>query len=124
MLTSNSPTSEASMPIPAGERKRAPLHPGQIVAGILKEQNISARACALAIHMTPQSLGDVLNGKTAVTASTALRLAAFLGNERSPELWLGLQADRDLWLARQELEGELKQIRNASPFSKKGRAAA
>jgi antitoxin HigA-1 len=94
--------------LPAGERKRPPLHPGQIIGGILEEQGISARTCALAIGMTPQALGNVLNGKSPVTPSTALRIGVYFGN--GPDLWLNLQADYDVHHAKLEFADVLRRI--------------
>jgi len=47
------------------------------------------------------TLSNVLNGKAGVTASFALRLAAWLGT--SPEMWVGMQAQWDLWQAQRTL---------------------
>jgi hypothetical protein len=44
-----------------------------------------------------------------MTTEMALRLGTFFGN--GPELWLGLQADYDIWQARQKLAGDLAKIK-------------
>jgi len=96
---------------PAGERRREPTHPGRIVASTLDNLRLSVRAGATAIGVTPTALNNVIAGKSAVTAEMALRLGTWLGN--GPELWLGLQADHDLWRARQAMRDELARIKRA-----------
>lgn len=93
---------------PAGERKVAPVHPGQVIGGILEEQGVSLRAAARAIGVTPMALGNVINGKSAVSADMALRIGVYLWN--GPDLWLRMQADYDLWHARARLKAELARI--------------
>jgi addiction module HigA family antidote len=95
----------------AGPRQRPPTHPGQIVASALDELNISVRAAAAAIGVTPSALGNIIKGKSGVTPQMALRLGAYFGN--GAELWLGLQQDHDLWHAREAMRGTLKAIRPA-----------
>ncbi len=95
--------------IPAGPIKRAPLHPGEVIADILDDNRISMRAAAKAIGMSPTGLEKVLKGKGPVTPDTALRLEAYFGNEH-PELWLDMQQNYDLYHARARLAGALKKI--------------
>lgn len=94
--------------ITAKPRKVAPPHPGSIIAGLLEENRISMRQAATAIGMSPTGLNKVLLGESPVTAATALRISAYLGG--TPELYLRLQADLDLWNARQDLAAELAAI--------------
>ena len=49
--------------------------------------------------MPPNRISEIVNGKRAITADTALRLGKYFGV--SPELWLDLQSDYDLRIARQ-----------------------
>ena len=107
-LTEDSMAKSLAKSLPAGERKRPPLHPGQIIAGILEDQRLSARAAAIAIGMTPQALSNVLKGKSPVTPGTALRIGTYFGN--GPDLWLNLQADYDLYQTRAALAGKLAKI--------------
>jgi addiction module HigA family antidote len=69
---------------PARQRKVAPLHPGQVIGGILEDQRISVRAAAKAIGMSHNALANVIAGRSAVTAEMALRLGKYFGN--GPEL--------------------------------------
>lgn len=122
MSTLNSPTEGAGSPppplrsgtmtmasIPAGKRSAPPVHPGAVVADILEELDMSARALATAIGMSAMGVNQVVNGKTPITPGTALRLAALFGN--TAEHWLDMQQEYDLWHARQELDSVLKKIK-------------
>jgi antitoxin HigA-1 len=57
-----------------------------------------AREAAKRLGVTRQALSALLNGRAGVSASMALRLEAALG--ASAEMWLGMQTNHDLWLAR------------------------
>src|SRR5687767_1585887 len=95
---------------PARKRKGVPPHPGLMAASILDENHVSARQAAIAMGgMTPAGLGKVLKGKAPVTAETALRFGVYFGN--GPALWLGLQADYDLWHQGEALRAELAKIK-------------
>ena len=103
-------TAVSAMAHPARQRKRPPSHPGEMIADILDEQRVSARAAAVAIGMSHTGLVKVLKGESPVTTETALRIAAYFDND-TPDFWLRLQADYDLFHARAELGAELKKIR-------------
>lgn len=92
----------------AGPRKRTPSHPGAVATDALDRLGISARQAALAMQVTPMALGNVLNGRSAVTPEMALRLGTYFGN--GPELWLAMQAEYDLALARTTMGDILKAI--------------
>ena len=59
---------------------------------------MSVSAAADHLHVTRVTLSRVLNGKAGISASMALRLSAALGT--TPELWVNMQAQYDLWQAR------------------------
>ena len=82
------------------ERKLLDLiHPGEILSDeFMKPMGISINKLARDIGVGPGRISAIVNGKRPITADTALRLAKYLGV--SSELWLGLQADYDLRLAR------------------------
>lgn len=80
-----------------------PIHPGEILLEeFLKPLHISINRLAREIGVPPGRISTIVNGKRAITADTALRLAAFFGT--TPELWLNLQADYDLRIARRTTE--------------------
>lgn len=69
-------------------------HPGEIIARDLDDMGISGRRFALNIGVTPATVSRLLTGKTALTPSLAIRIAAALGS--TPEFWLRLQSTYDL----------------------------
>ncbi|EAS3780359.1 TPA: HigA family addiction module antidote protein [Salmonella enterica] len=69
-------------------------HPGEIIARDLEDMGISGRRFALNIGVTPATVSRFLAGKTALTPSLAIRIAAALGS--TPEFWLRLQSAYDL----------------------------
>ena len=82
-------------------RMHNPAHPGALIADILENGGLSVgtSVTALAKHLgvTRATLSRVINGRAAVSAEMALRLEDALGVKA--DLWLRLQAQRDLWLA-------------------------
>ncbi len=83
-------------------RKRAelePIHPGEVLfEDFLAPLNISINQLARDIYVPPGRISAIVNRRRAITADTALRLGKYFGV--SPELWIGLQADYDLRVAR------------------------
>ncbi|HGN0870237.1 addiction module HigA family antidote [Providencia alcalifaciens] len=69
-------------------------HPGKIIARDLEDMGVSGRRFALNIGVTPATVSRFLAGKTALTPSLAIRIAAALGS--TPEFWLRLQSAYDL----------------------------
>ena len=89
-------------------RKRLldPIHPGEILLeDFMKPLGISINKLARDIAVPPGRISTIVNGKRAITADTALRLGKYLGV--SSELWLGLQADFDLRMARRTVGPEI-----------------
>ena len=78
-------------------RMHNPPHPGLVLREYLGETTVSRAADHLRIARV--TLSRVLNGKAGISATMAIRLAAALGT--SPELWMNMQAQYDLWQARQ-----------------------
>ena len=80
-----------------------PPHPGEFIAGIYLEPNsISGRELAEKLDVAPSTLHRILNGMSRITPEMALRLSKSLG--RSPESWLAMQDNYDLWQAKQSLD--------------------
>ena len=76
-----------------------PIHPGEILMEeFLKPMGISINRLARDIEVPPGRISTIVNGKRSITADTALRLGLYFGV--SPELWLNLQTDYDLRVAR------------------------
>jgi antitoxin HigA-1 len=79
-------------------RMHNPAHPGQVLREWIPEEMTVTRA-AEELQISRVMLSKVLNGKAGVTAGMALRLSAWLGT--SPDVWLGMQSQYDLWQAEQ-----------------------
>ena len=76
-----------------------PPHPGEFINDVYLEPNkVSGRELAAALGVSPSTLNRLLNGSTGVSPAMALRLSKSLG--RSPESWLAMQSNHDLWNAR------------------------
>ena len=76
-----------------------PPHPGEFITEVyLKPNNLSARELAAKLGVAASTLHRILIGSSNVSPEMALRLAKALG--RSPESWLALQYNHDLWRAK------------------------
>jgi addiction module HigA family antidote len=79
--------------------KLAPLHPGEILhEDFLKPLGLSINGLARALHVPANHVSGIVNEKRGISALMVLRLARYFGT--SPELWLGLQQDYELDVAR------------------------
>ena len=80
-----------------------PPHPGEFIRDVyLTPHDISIRKLALSLGVAPSTVARLIKGLNAVSPEMALRLSVVLG--RSPESWLKLQQNYDLWVARQHLD--------------------
>jgi len=81
------------------KRKLTPIPPGEILyEDFMKPMGVSINALAREIAVQPNRISDIVNGKRSITADTALRLGKYFGV--SPEVWLNLQVDYDLRVAK------------------------
>jgi addiction module HigA family antidote len=88
-------------------RKLAPVHPGEILLeDFLKPLELSQYRLAKGLNVPPRRINEIVLGKRAVTADTALRLARFFGT--SARFWLNLQTAYDLDVERDRLAGRLQ----------------
>jgi len=89
-------------------KKLTNIHPGEILLEeFLVPMGISQNLIARETGVPPRRINEIVHGKRAVTADTALRLARYFGT--SEEFWMGLQADYDLEEARNKLGNRLQQ---------------
>lgn len=88
--------------------RRVPLaHPGDILRGdFLEPMGISVYALANAIKVPRSRANDIVLGRRAITADTALRFARYFGT--TPEFWINLQAHYDLEMAKEKLRGRIE----------------
>jgi len=62
-----------------------------------------------ALHVARVTLSKILNGSAGISAEMALRLSQWLGT--SPDLWLGLQTQFDLWQASKQKRPVIEPLR-------------
>ena len=76
-------------------RKLTPIHPGEVLlADFLEPLALSQYRLALDITVPPRRINEIVHGKRAISADTALRLARYFGT--TDRFWLNLQARFDL----------------------------
>ena len=79
-------------------QKNTAVHPGKILLEkFIEPFKMSQNQLAIALHVPPRRINEIVLCKRRITADTALRLAQYFKNE--PQYWLGLQMDYDLSLA-------------------------
>ena len=85
----------------------APVHPGEVLLEeFLEPMGISQYRLAKDISVPPRRINEIVHGKRAVTADTALRLSRYFGT--SDRFWLNLQASFDLDVQRDVLGDRLE----------------
>jgi antitoxin HigA-1 len=89
-------------------KKLAPVHAGEILLEeFLVPMGISQYRLAKDVSVPPRRINEIVHGKRAVSADTALRLARYFGT--SERFWLNLQAQFDLDVERDRLGDRLNQ---------------
>ncbi|MCW5601627.1 HigA family addiction module antitoxin [Nitrosomonas sp.] len=88
-------------------RMHSPAHPGEVLREWLPEEMTVTQA-AKELHVSRVTLSKVLNGKAGITASMALRLSSWLGT--TPDVWLGMQTQWDLWQAEQQPRPKIRPL--------------
>jgi addiction module HigA family antidote len=58
---------------------------------------LSSYRLAKELHVSAPRINELVRGRRSITADTAMRLSRYFGT--SPQLWLRLQTDHDLWVA-------------------------
>ena len=88
-----------------------PPHPGEfIIQAYLDPNNLSGRELAGKLGVAASTLNRILTGTSRISPEMALRLSKALG--RSPESWLAMQYNHDLWQARQHVNlGKVGKVR-------------
>jgi antitoxin HigA-1 len=90
-------------------RKLPNIHPGEVLLQeFLVPMGISQNALARSIGVPPRRINEIVLGKRAITADTAVRLAHYFGT--SEQFWMALQASFDLEEAQKKLGPRLKQL--------------
>lgn len=82
-----------------------PPHPGEFIREVYLEPfSLTGRRLAAKLSVSPSTLNRILRGTSGVSPEMALRLSKALG--RSPESWLAMQDNYDLWQARRSVDLE------------------
>ena len=90
------------------EELLAPIHPGEILLEeFLEPMGISQYRLAKDISVPPRRINEIVKGKRAITANTALRLSRYFG--MSERFWLNLQTRYDLEIEKDKMKGQLEQ---------------
>ncbi len=94
--------------------KLSPVHPGEVLLEeFIKPMGLSQNRLAIDIGVDARRVNEIVLGKRAITADTALRLSRFFGN--SPQFWMGLQTQYDLDVAEDHLGKRLD--REVRPYA-------
>ena len=94
--------------------KLSPVHPGEVLLEeFIKPMRLSQNRLAIDIGVDARRINEIVLGKRAITADTALRLSHFFSN--SPQFWMGLQSQYDLDIAQDQLGKRLE--REVRPYA-------
>jgi len=97
-------------------RRLQNVHPGEVLAKeFLKPLEVSAYRLAKEIGVPATRISEILHGRRAISADTALRLAKYFGT--SAKFWLGLQEDYDL---EEESHAKAKELKAIVPLGQTG----
>lgn len=85
----------------------SPVHPGEVLLEeFLKPLGLSQYRVAKDTSVPPRRINEIVHGKRAITADTALRLARYFGT--SERFWMNLQNRYDLEVQKDNLRGRLR----------------
>lgn len=89
--------------------KWEPVHPGEVLMeDFIKGFQITQHKLAVDIGVPPRRINEIVHGKRAITADTALRLGRYF--QMDPQFWLNLQSFYDLQIAQEKVTAELDGI--------------
>lgn len=90
--------------------KWAPIHPGEVLMeDFINGFGITQNKLAVSIGVPPRRINEIVHGKRAITADTALRLGRYFGID--PQFWLNLQAHYELKLAEDRVAEQIAAIK-------------
>ncbi|MBB2894371.1 HigA family addiction module antitoxin [Flexivirga oryzae] len=91
------------------EKLYPPIHPGEVLMeDFIEGFGITQNKLAVSIGVPPRRINEIVHGKRAITADTALRLGRYFGIE--PQFWLNLQTRYDLELAEDRVAEQIDAI--------------
>lgn len=89
--------------------KWAPIHPGEVLMeDFINGFRITQNKLAVSIGVPPRRINEIVHGKRAITADTALRLGRYFGID--PQFWLNLQTHYELELAEDRMAEQIAAI--------------
>jgi antitoxin HigA-1 len=88
-------------------------HPGRLLKRELSARGLSANRLALAIGVPSGRITDILNGRRAISADTAVRLGRYFGNR--PQFWMDLQGQYDIALVERDHGREIAKRVQVAP---------
>jgi len=95
-------------------KKLPPIHPGEILLEeFMKPLELSQNELARRLGVDPRTVNQIVNGKRAITAIMALRLARYF--RMTPGFWMNLQARFDLEIAKDAAEAEIRKTVKPRP---------
>jgi len=90
-----------------------PPHPGEFIQSTYMDPfDVSCRKLAKHLDVAASTLNRVIKGQSGISPEMALRLSKALG--RSPESWLTMQDNYDLWFAKKKIKLTKVQALNLS----------
>jgi addiction module HigA family antidote len=88
----------------------SPIHPGEVLMeDFLGPMGVTQHALAIQIGVPPRRINEIVHGKRAITADTALRLSRYFGT--SDRFWLNLQTRFELETQKDRIGDLLAKIR-------------
>jgi antitoxin HigA-1 len=95
-------------------KRLPPIHPGEILLEeFMMPLGLSQNELARLLAVAPRTVNQIVNGKRAITAIMALRLARYF--RMTPRIWMNLQARYDLETAKDAAEAEIRKTVNPRP---------
>ncbi|WP_308221296.1 HigA family addiction module antidote protein [Microbacterium aerolatum] len=92
------------------EKLYPPIHPGEVLMeDFIEGFGITQNKLAVSIGVPPRRINEIVHGKRAITADTALRLGRYFGI--SPQFWLNLQTQYELELAEDRVSEQIAAIK-------------
>ena len=92
------------------EKLYAPIHPGEVLMeDFIEGFGITQHKLAVSVGVPARRINEIVHGKRAIAADTALRLGRYFGVE--PQFWLNLQGRYELELAQERVADEVAEIK-------------
>jgi addiction module HigA family antidote len=103
-------------------KKLPPIHPGEILLEeFMKPLGLSQNSLARHLGVDPRTVNQIVNGKRAITAIMALRLARYF--RMTAGFWMNLQARYELETAKDVAEAEIRKTVTPRPMKRPDAAA-